>query len=131
MIVLVMGRSGDKRTAVAATLSATLGWEHVHVSDDFGGRSSNRLDVLRARMAGSIEAGRAVVYSCPSLSPTECRSLRDSLRSVEIVRLLDHGDTQPPLAAALTLDGQMSPSVLAATIRAVLRLDDITAAKAR
>jgi len=131
MIVLIMGRTAAKRTAVATTLSETLGWEHVHVADDFGGGTSNRLDVLKARMAGSLEAGRAVIYSGPSLSPAECRTLREALRRVEIVRLLDAGDAQPPMTAALTLDGQMSPGVLAATVRAVLRLDDVTAAKGR
>ncbi|HWE28603.1 MAG TPA: hypothetical protein VHB97_11405, partial [Polyangia bacterium] len=56
-------------------------------------------------------------------SAVEWRTLRESLRQVELVRLLEPGDEQPPLATALTLDGHMSASVLSATIRAVLRLD--------
>jgi hypothetical protein len=74
-------------------------------------------------MSSALSAGRSVVYSCPSLSPTEWRQLRDSLRHVELVRLQGAGEEQTPLAMALTLDGQMSAPVLAATVRAVLRLE--------
>ena len=56
----------------------------------------------------------------------ECRLLRESLREIELVRLTDGAWQQPPIAAALTLDGTMSPSVLASTICAVLRLVERT-----
>jgi hypothetical protein len=74
-------------------------------------------------MSGALSAGRSVVYSSPSLSPAEWRTLRDALGDVELVRLLDAGHDHPPFAMALSLDGQMSASVLSATIRAVLRLE--------
>lgn len=127
MIVLVMGRTPSKRSAVAATLCATLGWEHVQVADEGRSWSSDRLDSLRAQLASSAATGRAVVYSCATLSAAECRTLGDTLRDIRLVRLLEPGHAQPPIPSALTLDGQMSPPVLAATIRAVLRLDEISA----
>lgn len=123
MIVLIMGLTNARRTAVATTLAETLGWDHVHVADDFGDAGANRVEQLTARMSGALSAGRSVVYSSPSLSPAEWRTLRESLRHVELVRLSSTGDDQPPLAMALTLDGEMSPNVLSATIRAVLRLE--------
>jgi gluconate kinase len=123
MIVLIMGLTTATRTAVSTTLAATLGWDHVHVADELGEPAADRVAALRARMSGALSAGRSVVYSCPALSAVEWRTLRESLRHVELVRLQGAGDDQPPLATALTLDGQMSPSVLAATIRAVLRLE--------
>jgi gluconate kinase len=118
-----MGLNNVTRTAVATTLAETLDWGHVHVADDFGEPGPNRFDKLQARMSSALSAGRSVVYSCPSLSPTEWRQLRDSLRHVELVRLQGAGEEQTPLAMALTLDGQMSAPVLAATVRAVLRLE--------
>ena len=124
MLVLIMSRTTAARTAVADVLADMLRWDWVHVADDFGDGAANRVDVLRARMAGSLAAGRDVVYSGPQLSALECRHLRDSLRAVELVRLSNDGETPAPLAAALTLDGAMSAGVLAATIRAVLRLGE-------
>lgn len=126
MIVLIMGLTDVRRTAVATTLAETLGWNHVHVADDFGEQGTNRVEQLRTRMSAALSAGRSVVYSCPSLSPPEWRTLRDSVRHVELVRLSRTGEDAPPLAMALTLDGEMSPSVLSATIRAVLRLEKAT-----
>lgn len=123
MIVVIMGLTQVRRTAVATTLAETLGWDHVHVADDFAERGTNRVEQLRARMSSALSAGRSVVYSCPSLSPSEWRMLRETLRNVELVRLSATGHNQPPLAMALTLDGEMSPGVLSATIRAVLRLE--------
>jgi hypothetical protein len=121
MIVLITGLTEARRTAVATALTETLGWDHVCVADDFG-READGIEQLRARMSGALSAGRSVVYSCPSLSPAAWRRLRESLREVQLVRLSKTGEDQPPLAMALTLDGEMSPSVLSATIRAVLRL---------
>lgn len=122
MIVLVMGRRPAARKAVATALAETLAWPHIHVADDFGQGAAARIELLRPRMAAGLSAGRAAIYSCPHLSAVECRTLRESLRPLELVRLLDSGEQMPPLASALTLDGQMEPSVVAATIAAVLRL---------
>lgn len=126
MIVLITGLTNVSRIAVATDLAESLRWDHVHVADDFGDPGANRVEALRARISGALEAGRSVVYSCPSLSPGEWRVLRDSLRQVELVRLQGAGEDQAPHAKALTLDGEMSPSVLSATIRAVLRLEKAT-----
>ena len=126
MLVLVMGRIPAMRTAVASRLSQVLGWESVQGADEFGDGAADRIEVLRARMSGAISAGRSVVYAGPLLSPRECRLLRESLREIELVRLTDGAWQQPPIAAALTLDGTMSPSVLASTICAVLRLVERT-----
>lgn len=117
-----MGRRPEARRAVATSLAETLAWPHVHVADDFGQGAAARVELLRPRMAAGLSAGRAAVYSCPHLSVVECRALRESLRPLELVRLLDAGEEQPQLTSALTLDGQMEPSVVAATIAAVLRL---------
>ena len=123
MLVLVMGRVPAMRTAVASKLAQILGWEQVQVADDFGQGAADRIEVLRARMSGALSAGRSVAYAAPLLSAKECRSLRESLRDVELVRLSDGASEHPPLVAALTLDGTMSASVVASTICAVLRLD--------
>lgn len=124
MLVLVMGRVPAMRTAVASKLAQILGWDHVQVADDFGEGAADRIEVLRARMSGALSAGRSVAFACPLLSVKECRGLRDNLRDIELVRLTDGDWEHPPLAAALTLDGTMSPPVLASTICAVLRLDE-------
>lgn len=126
MVVVVMGRTPAARTAVAAAVADTLGWGQVHVSDEFGSDASDRIEVLRARMSASLSAGRAVVYSCPQLSQNECRSLRESLRDIELVRLSEPGESLPAMTMALTLDGAMSPTVLAGTTCAILRLEPIS-----
>jgi hypothetical protein len=123
MIVLISGLTSASRMAVATTLAETLGWDHVHVADELGQRGADRVELLRARMSGALSAGRSVVYSCPRLSANEWRTLRETLRRVELVRLIEPGDELPPLSTALTLDGHMHASVLSATIRAVLRLE--------
>lgn len=125
MIVLVMGRSPAIRNPVAVALAKALRSSHIHVAEELAQATPDRVEMLRSRMAGALEAGRTVVYSAPHLSPAECRALRETLRRIELVRLLEVDEKQPPIAAALTLDGSMDPSVIAATIVAVFRLDDV------
>jgi hypothetical protein len=123
MIVLIMGLTNVSRVAVATTLAQTMGWDHEHLAEELDRLGAERVDLLRERMSAALSAKRSVVYSCPMLSDVEWRTLRGTLRRVELVRLVDKGEEQPPLATALTLDGHMNASVLSATIRAVLRLE--------
>ncbi len=123
LVLLVMGRSPEIRNPVAIALARALGSSHVQVADELAGSPSERVETLRARMASALEAGRTVVYSAAHLSATECRALREAVHRIELVRLLEADEKQPPIAAALTLDGSMEASVIAATIVAVFRLD--------
>ena len=129
MIVLVMGYATRTRRAVATALAERLGWTHVQLDDEPIDGLADRIEMLCSRMAATLDAGRTAVYSSPQLSAGVCRSLREALRRIELVRLLDAGDRQPPLVSALTVDGSMSPSVIAATIAAVFRLADARDAK--
>ena len=120
MILLVMGRSRARRSAVAAGLAQQLGLDHVHVADDAA--AGDGAAALRARLQKTPAAGRAIVYSSPPLSTEACAALRQALRGLEVVRLKHEDEQLSPLPGALTLDADMADDVLIATIRAVLRI---------
>jgi hypothetical protein len=121
MILLIMGRSRARRSAVAAGLAQQLGLDHVHVADD-SPAADERAAALRARLQATPAAGRRVVYSAPPVPIEACAGLREVLRGLELVRLKHEDEELRPLPGALTLDADMADDVLIATIRAVLRI---------
>lgn len=127
MIVVVMASLAPLRVTVAQRLAEEVGWAHVHVSDEADARHE-RIAALRARMSASMAAGRPVVYSTPLLSLGEHTALR-AVDRIDWVLLRTDSDALPRYPAVLTLDGEMRPDVLVATIRAVLRLPAGTRAR--
>jgi hypothetical protein len=123
MIVLVKGRNIDARMAVASRVAESVGWDQVHVADDLGESSAVRVESLRTRMLPFVAANRSAIFSGPPLSRVECQALREAIRGIELVSLLDAAEKQRSIPSVLTLDGEMSANVLAATIQAILRLE--------